>query len=648
MLWTCFLARPSASSCLAGVNCVNGSFVLSLLFFFAFLLLNLVNAQGNNDPLLVSTQQGRVRGFYATPSVRAFLGIRYAENTGGSNRFKPPVELPTVYSSEIFNATSFGNVCLQIPSDSNYSQPLSEDCLFLNIWTPTNISKPLPVFFWIHGGAFKQGSGNIYSGDYWVQIAQDTNAPIVLVTINYRLGILGFLNDDMFLAENGKTSSNWGMLDQIAALKWVRNNIANFGGDVSKITIGGESAGGVSTLLHLATPLLSTSDFKSAIIQSGSALPWNIQLSKQEAQSYAANLKAKFNCNSPSCLRSLDAKWIIDYQVNATTEEYKPSIDGYYLPSPFYEYISNGTYKKVNLLIGTTRNEMTGFTCGVLPTNITVTGQKAVIAQYFGFSNMQQIHPQLHNYYTLSQYPNNLVYLNEILSNSVLQCNARYLAGVFSSLLYNTYLYIYDYHFSWVPACFQTAHAAELPMQFPSTLNVRSNPYTFTSVEMEFSKQMIIYWNNFVVSGNPNKNANNQMNLQPTQTVWPRYSVCNDTLLILQITNGQVNPVVNDTMFSKVCPFWNVYEQVPVLKCNTSQPIPPTPQPSPSPQVSPKPSSPKPSPKPSLSFKNNTSQSPKASRGVVNETTVSRISLCSDVMVAMMMLVMMTFWSFVL
>ncbi|KAG2391940.1 hypothetical protein C9374_013425 [Naegleria lovaniensis] len=189
----------------------------------------LSTVHGSNDPLIVSTQQGKVRGFFASPSIRAFLGIRFAESTAGSNRFKPPVELPAVPSSTTFNATSFGNVCIQIPSENVYSQPFSEDCLFLNIWTPVNISKPLPVFFWIHGGAFKQGSGNIYSGDYWVQIAQDAQVPIILVTFNYRLGVLGFLNDQMFLDENGKTSSNWGMLDQLAAFRWVKNNIASFG-----------------------------------------------------------------------------------------------------------------------------------------------------------------------------------------------------------------------------------------------------------------------------------------------------------------------------------------------------------------------------------------------------------------------------------
>ena len=103
------------------------------------------------------------------------------------------------------------------------------DCLFLNVWTPLNVTTNLPVFFWIHGGAFKYGSGNIYDGSWWVKVAQESKVPILVVTFNYRLGALGYMGDAMFAAENGKTVGNFGMLDQLVAFKWVKNNIAYFG-----------------------------------------------------------------------------------------------------------------------------------------------------------------------------------------------------------------------------------------------------------------------------------------------------------------------------------------------------------------------------------------------------------------------------------
>ena len=353
------------------------------------------------------------------------------------------------------------------------------------------------------------------------------------------------------------------------------------GGDPNKITIGGESAGGVSTALHLVSPLTKSSDYRGAIIQSGYQLPWNMQQSKTEAQTNANNLKTYFGCSSLACLRGLNTQDIITYQANST-DEFKPINDGYFLNGTVFDLLNSGSYKKVNLLIGDTRNEMTAWTCGVLPTDISVTQQKAVLSKYFGVTKALQMYQQIPNYYTLANYPNNLAYLNDILSNANVQCNARYAISLASSAVYNTFFYTYDYHFSWVPSCFGTAHAAELPMQFPSTLKTRASTkyYSFNSDESFLSKQMVVYWSNFVVSGNPNKNSTT-VNLMVDQTYWPRYSTCNDTQLIIQIQKNQVN----NTMYANVCPFLNPYVGLPVLQCDNSV-TPPEPQassPTPSP-----------------------------------------------------------------
>ncbi|KAG2393255.1 hypothetical protein C9374_006786 [Naegleria lovaniensis] len=529
--------------------------------------------------------------------------------------FQTTQELPqTPNQPQLFNATRFGYVCVQ-PKDMGivYEQPMSEDCLILNIWTPANVTSNalLPVFFWIHGGGFKKGSGNIYAGDHWVQVASELNAPLIVVSVNYRLGVFGFLYDSMFYAENGKTPGNWGLLDQIMALKWVQQNIANFGGDPKRITIGGESAGGVSTALHLVTPLLVRNvDFIGAIMQSSLTMPWEMQFSQDEAQSQSNALKTALNCSSIECLRSLNTQTVVDYQFNLPTDDvFKPALDNYYLPAPFYELLEknvNDTTRSeaVNVIVGSTLNEMNGFTCGVLPENLTVPQQKAVLGNYFGFSQaVNSIYPQLPNYYkSPSEYPNTLAYMNEILSHAVVQCECRYVSALHSKRLYNSYLFTFDYHFWFTNPCFGSTHGAEVAFLFPSMLKTRagSYPYKLNPQELELSKDLIMYWSNFIVSGSPNRNALNlySLNLMRNNGTakyslpeWPRYSVCNDSQLIIRMGNHAVD---HGIMYGKVCPFWNPFEQLPVLKCNASEPIPtnpylnpPIPPPVPSkPQVS--------------------------------------------------------------
>lgn len=190
---------------------------------------------------------------------------------------------------------------------------------------------------------------------------------------------------------------------------------------------------------------------------------------------------------------------------------------------------------------------------------------------------MQSFYPQLPNYYVQANYANNLAYLNEILSNSNVQCITRYLAAAVSQQVYNTYMYTYDHYFSYTPSCMKSSHAIELPLQFPSLFKTRTTTkyYTMTSDESELSRQVIVYWSNFVSSGNPNKNGENVLNLN-NQIQWERYTTCNNSQIILQ-TGGNV---MDNTMYSKVCPFWNPYEEVPTIICNSTNPgpSPPTPE----------------------------------------------------------------------
>lgn len=223
---------------------------------FAALLasaLCLAAAPRPNAPV-VTTPQGRLAGATLADGVRVFRGIRYAKPPIGAARWTPPVAAPAWKGTR--DATVFGPACFQpkYPSASVYSDDpptMSEDCLSLNVWTPKAADKA-PVMVWIHGGALSAG----YSGSAMYEAANIAAKGVVVVSFNYRLGALGFLAHPGLSAESPHgVSGNYGLLDQIAALEWVKRNIAAFGGDPANVTIFGESAGGLSVMDLLASPL---------------------------------------------------------------------------------------------------------------------------------------------------------------------------------------------------------------------------------------------------------------------------------------------------------------------------------------------------------------------------------------------------------
>ena len=203
-------------------------------------------------PNVVATTSGPVRG-ETVDGVRVFRGIPYASPPVGDLRWKPPA-LPTAWTDPR-DALDFGTPCWQPPLEGFYSRgqiDRSEDCLYLNVWTRATAGDALPVMVWIHGGALQIGHGHLpmYDGGAL------TEKGVVLVSINYRLGVMGFLAHEELSAESPEgASGNYGILDQIAALTWVRDNIAAFGGDPGNVTVFGESAGSWSVCLLYASPL---------------------------------------------------------------------------------------------------------------------------------------------------------------------------------------------------------------------------------------------------------------------------------------------------------------------------------------------------------------------------------------------------------
>ncbi len=242
---------------------------------------------------VVDTTQGRLRGVWRG-DLWSFSGVPYARAPVGPLRWRPP--LPAEPWETVRDASTFGAIAPQStvvpgitsPSDPDASEPQSEDCLFLNVWTPDlDPERRRPVMVFIHGGGFTSGSGSVflYRGGNLVR-----NGDAVVVTINYRLGALGFLGHRRLADQDGLVG-NWGMQDQVAALAWVRENIAAFGGDPDNVTIFGESAGGFSVAALLGCPA-ARGLFRRAIVQSGGVHVHTVE----EAERAGERLAVDFGC----------------------------------------------------------------------------------------------------------------------------------------------------------------------------------------------------------------------------------------------------------------------------------------------------------------------------------------------------------------
>ena len=255
----------------------------------------------NNVPSMAQTEQGIYIGRQTTvngANINYWYGIPYAQQPIHHLRWMPPQALPA--SNDTTNAY-IPNAC---PQSNSNGILVTESCLTLNIHAPENASN-LPVYVWIHGGGLLLGSGALYNANSFIATSAIYSIPIVVVTINYRLGLLGFLADDALYKErsgdNGtSTTGNYGILDQLMALDWIKRNIRNFGGDPEQITVGGESAGGISVTLFLTSPLVANNTFRRAIVQSGHIWPNAVRSLQQAINSTGNVLRATVNCNRKS------------------------------------------------------------------------------------------------------------------------------------------------------------------------------------------------------------------------------------------------------------------------------------------------------------------------------------------------------------
>jgi para-nitrobenzyl esterase len=316
-------------------------------------------------PMIESTA-GRLRGVVEPDGIRVFRGVPFARPPMGPLRFAPPQ--PAVPWAGVRSAETFGPVSWQSSIGLGFmgagQQPQSEDCLYLNVWTP-GLDGRRPVMVWIHGGAFVLGAGSepLYDGQ---RLA--ARGDVVVVTVNYRLGALGYLSHPALRDHATGATGNWGLLDQVAALRWVRDNAEAFGGDPNNITVFGESAGSMSVTTLMATPAARGS-FRSAIAQSGAPITGTPEEGAAIAEQVAAAVGVPVEA-----LRDVPAATFVEAQqqlmfgrqsgagigagLSGDALPFRPVIDGAVLPRDPHEAIASGDAADVALLIGTNRDEM--------------------------------------------------------------------------------------------------------------------------------------------------------------------------------------------------------------------------------------------------------------------------------------------------
>ena len=328
----------------------------NIYFLITFLLINAITfAQLNNAIPTVKTANGMLEGNDES-GIKTFKGVPFAAPPVGDLRWREPQ--PVQNWAGVRKATNFGPRAMQLPlfGDMSFrSDGMSEDCLYLNVWTPAKKGdEHLPVLVYFYGGGFLAGDGSElrYDGE---SLARNG---IVTVTVNYRLGVFGFFAHPELTKESPHhASGNYGLLDQNAALKWVQQNIAALGGDPKKITIAGESAGSFSVSAQMASPL-SKNIIAGAIGESGSLLGLNPTASLADAEKSGSSFASNVKANSLADLRAIPAEQLLKATTNAGFGKFPVDVDGYFFPKSPTAIFEAGEQAHVPLLVGWNSEEM--------------------------------------------------------------------------------------------------------------------------------------------------------------------------------------------------------------------------------------------------------------------------------------------------
>ncbi|MBC8154216.1 MAG: carboxylesterase family protein [Bacteroidetes bacterium] len=322
-----------------------------LLLLTASLAFPVMAQQKKENPAnRVKVANGVLEGVTEANGIRSFKGVRYAQPPVGDLRWKEPQ--PAKNWQGVQQAAAFGPRAMQraIFGDMAFrSNGVSEDCLYLNVWTPAkSANERLPVLVYFYGGGFIAGDGSEprYDGESMAQRG------IVTLTVNYRLGVFGFMAHPELTKESPhRASGNYGYLDQTAALRWVQQNIAAFGGDPKKVTIAGESAGSISVSAQMASPL-SKNLMAGAIGESGSLLGTLPPVPLAEAEQQGVRFAEQVGAKSLANLRAMSATQLLEATADPKTPRFSSSIDGYFFPKPPIAIFAAGEQARVPLLVG--------------------------------------------------------------------------------------------------------------------------------------------------------------------------------------------------------------------------------------------------------------------------------------------------------
>jgi para-nitrobenzyl esterase len=518
---------------------------------------------------MVRTSDGPVQGVSAN-GMNAFLGIPYAAAPVGALRWQPPQSRAAW--TQTLDATKFGSTCPQITELGVFAGPVSvtEDCLFLNVFTPGHGAgaaangKKLPVLVWLHGGGLFDGESNDYDASALVK--GGPGGPTIVVTINYRLGLLGYFAHPLIDAE-GHDFGNYGLMDQQAALRWVQQNIAAFGGDPGNVTVGGQSAGSTSTAALVISPA-SAGLFHRAIFESGPLLTVAPRdLAEQRGQKFAAaaGCGEEVNGAAGDCLRKLSVSKILSLQGTAAANGPYVNgllVDGKVLPIPGDTAWSTGKFNHMPIMNGSVADE------GAFSASIdelffgpmTPDRYAELVKSIYGGPAGPGAGPP--NYpdgtpaavmakYPLSDYKTPGDAWTAVGTDANV-CRHPYLNSRVSQ---NVPLYAYEFsdrnaawYFPKISFDHGAAHTIDIQFLFTDwhggTLGIL---HPLTAQEHALSKQLVAAWTNFMYSGNPNLKGD---------APWPRYTAASPVYLSQNVPHLST---ITEPAFRAAhkCDFWD-------------------------------------------------------------------------------------------
>ncbi|MEV6483643.1 carboxylesterase family protein [Streptomyces sp. NPDC051576] len=452
--------------------------------------------------LVVRTDAGKVRGDSRT-GYDEWLGISYAADPSGANRWKSPQ--PVAKWSGVRNATAFANRCAQNSGwDPGYEKTItSEDCLALNVYAPDKAKANAPVVVWIHGGGNTGGAGQDTDPRKFVD---QTGA--VVVTINYRLGALGFLNLPQLQIENKNGPGNYGLLDQQAALRWVHTNISQFGGNPKNVTIAGQSAGASAVCDELASPT-ARGLFAHAVIVSGGCSLQTAAAGQTQSAAFVKTVGCDTASDVLACLRAKPSAELLAAQKTAGIS---PSVGGTAFPLNPQTAVQTGNFNRVPVMLGQTNSERGLFTFqnyDYLGTPMTATVYEQQVRATYG-ANADKV---------LAEYPLSAYKTPDEAWTAVQNGSTSYTRQqLFTALSRYVPTYAYEFAESDTPhftSIFRLQQKSATARDFPfgGAIHVDDLGYIWDYLgqtlpydddQLELSRQMITYWGDFAASGDPN------------------------------------------------------------------------------------------------------------------------------------------------